>query len=228
MADKNEKNTYKTSKLQILLSAIILLLCTAGAFVTEDLKLIIAGLIGGVICLSVKRGLRKRDYFARVLAFLIAEAFIFSTPPFLSSSSLWRYPIQRGYIGLYSNIREPEAFPDFRPDAESGYRFDYMPSILQGAGHYSVCFVTSPEKAAGYAERYSQTARYVISLEEYDGRYSVSDTEEIVVYTDKEFWSEPSGAQIYVCETNLSFNHPHTFAVIVDKDRGMVQLSQEG
>ena len=228
----NRKNDAKTSgtgnNLRMILSAIILLLCTAGTFVTEDLKLIIAGLIGGVICLSVKKGLRKRDYFARVLAFLIAEAVIFSFPPFLSSSSLWKYPIQRGYIGLYSNIKEPENFPDFRLDAESSYSFDYMPSILQGAGHYSVCFMTSPEKAAGYAERFSQAAQYVIPLEEYDGRYTISSTEEIVVYTDKEFWSEPSSAQIYVCKTNLSLNHPHTFAVIVDRDRGMVQLSQLG
>ncbi|MGN1100681.1 MAG: hypothetical protein ACI4RG_00710 [Huintestinicola sp.] len=228
MVENNEKKTDKTSKFRKVLSTAILLLCTAGAFVTEDLKLIIAGLIGSVLCLSVKNGLRKRDYFARAIAFLIAEAFIFSAPPFLSSSSLWRYPIQRGYIGLYRNIREPEAFPDFRPDVESGYRFEYLPSILQGAGHYSVCFVTSPEKAAEYAERFSETAQYIIPLEEYDGRYSVSDTEEIAAYIDREFWSEPSGAQIYVCETNLNFNHPHTFAVIVDKDRGMIQLSQEG
>ena len=228
MVDNNEKKTYKTSKFHKALSAAILLLCTAVAFVTEDLKLIIAGLIGGVICLSVKSGLRKRDYFARVLAFLIAEAFIFSTPPFLSSESLWRYPVQREYIGLYRNIKEPQAFPDFRLDVESDYRFEYLPSILQGAGHYSVCFVTSPEKASEYAERFSETAQYVISLDGYDGRYSVSDSEEIVAYIDRKFWSVPSGAQIYVCETNLSFNHPHTFAVIVDKDRGMIQLSQEG
>lgn len=228
MTDENGRTAHRISKFQTVLSAVILVMCVVAMFAVWDMRFIIAGLIGGVICLSVKRGLRKRDYFARVLAFLIAEAFIFSTPPFLSSNSLWRYPIQRGYIGLYSNIREPEAFPDFIADVESGYRFDYMPSILQGAGHYSVCFVTSPEKAAGYAERYSEAAQYVIPLEDYDGRYTISSTEEIVVYTDREFWSEPSGAQIYVCETNLSFNHPHTFAVIVDVDRGMVQLSQEG
>ncbi len=228
MADENDRTTHRISKFQTVLSAVILILCAVAMFAVWDIRFIIAGLIGGVICLSVKRGLRKRDYFARALVFLIAEAFIFSTPPFLSSDTLWRYPIQRGYIGLYSNIREPEAFPDFRPDVESGYRFDYMPSILQGAGHYSVCFMTSPEKAAGYAERYSQTAQYIIPLEEYDGRYTISDMEAIVVYADNEFWSEPSGAEIYVCETNLSFNHPHTFAVIVDVDRGMVQLSQEG
>lgn len=228
MADETEKNTYRISKFQTVLSAAILILCAVGMFAVWDMRFIIAGLIGSVISLSIKKGLRKRDYFARVLAFLIAEAFIFSTPPFLSSNSLWRYPIQRGYIGLYSNIKEPEAFPDFRPDAESGYRFDYIPSILQGAGYYSVCFVTTPEKAAGYAERYSQAAQYVIPLEEYEGRYTVSDTEEITAYIDKEFWADSSDAKIYVCETNLSFNHPHTFAVIVDVDRGMVQLSQLG
>lgn len=228
MADETEKNTYRISKFQTVLSAAILILCAVGMFALWDMRFIIAGLIGGVICLSEKRGMRKRDYFARALAFLIAEAFIIGTLPFLSSSSLWRYPIQRGYIGLYSNTGEPEAFPDFIADVESGYRFDYMPSILQGAGHYSVCFVTSPEKAAGYAERYSQTAQFVIPLEDYNDRYTISDTEEIVVYVDNEFRAEPSGAQIYVCETNLSFNHPHTFAVIVDVDKGMVQLSQEG
>ena len=228
MAFENDRTAHRISKFRTVLSAVILILCAVALFAVWDIRFIIAGLIGGVICLSVKKGLRKRDYFARVLAFLIAEAFIFSTPPFLSSDSLWRYPIQRGYIGLYSNIREMEAFPDFIADVESGYRFDYMPSILQGTWHYSMCFVTSPEKAAEYAERYSQTAQYVIPLEEYDGRYTISDTEEITAYIDKEFRAEPSGAQIYVCETNLSFNHPHTFAVIVDVDRGMIQLSQAG
>lgn len=228
MADKTEQAKDRIIRLRTVFSTIILILCAVGMIAVWDLRFIIAGLIGGVICLSVKSGLRKRDYAARVLAFLLAEAFIFCTPPFLSSDSLWRYPIQRAYIGLYSNIKEPKNFPDFTADVESGYCFDYMPSIMQGAGHYSVCFVTSPEKAAEYAERYSKKAKYVIPLAEYDGRYTITDTEEIVIYADRDFWSEPSGAMIYVCETNLSFNHPHTFAVIADENRGMIQLSKLG
>lgn len=224
----DEKKTCSISRAQTIISAIILVLSAVGMFVVWDLRFIIAGLIGSVICFSVKRGLRKRDYFARALAFVIAEGFIFCTPPFLSSESLWRYPVQRGYIGLYRNIREPEDFPDFRADAESGYSFEYIPSIMQGSGYYSVRFVTSPERAAEYAEEYEKTAQYVIPYEEYGERYTLSSTEEILIYADNEFWSAASEAVIYVCETNLSFNHPHTFAVIVDADRGMVQLSQLG
>ena len=46
---------------------------------------------------------------------------------------------------------------------------------MQGTGHYSVTYRTSPERAAAYAEEYATKAKYTVPLSEYEVGYKVED-----------------------------------------------------
>ena len=94
----------------------------------------------------------KNGFMMLVSLFAFFNILLCSISPWVVHSEYkWQYPFQKAYIGLYQNIKEPEFFPDFMNDVRSGYEFDYLPSIMQGAGHYSVTFVTTPERAAEVA-----------------------------------------------------------------------------
>lgn len=162
----------------------------------------------------------------------------FTTPPFFSSRSLWKYPMQRAYIACFRNVKAPAEFPDKPEEVLGDYEFEYMPSVMQGTGHYSVTYRTSPERAAAYAGEYAPKARYTIPLSEYDYGYKVEDfTPRENSYDDGSldvFISEvmrggaSDSAQIYVLDAVLNWNHPHSTAVIVDTETGLVQFSRLG
>ena len=180
---------------------------------------------------------------ATIIVILFAISVHFSMPPLMMSSSMiWQYPFQKAFVGIYQNIEEPEWFPDFAEVVEEEYYFDYLPSIMQGTGHCSVRFITDTECAKKYASQYEEQAVYKIPLREYSDGYwmlsSESTTEEVyddnrlTFYLDEEFWAgcwnDESTATIYVLETNLDWNHPHSSVVIIDTVKGKVQFVQEG
>lgn len=151
-----------------------------------------------------------------------AAVFLFLTPPLeLHSSQKWQYPFQRRFIGLYPNVKEPAWFPDFRKDVQRDYRFEYVPSIMQGTGHFTVHFVTSPERAAEYAVQFSaQTDEtYLLAECDLDGN---------ALYADTGFFADAPDAVIYVLESNHYFNHPHSSTVVVDTASGKVELTKYG
>ena len=161
----------------------------------------------------------------------------FSMPPIgISSPFKWQYPIQRFYTGLYHNEKEPDYFGDFLGDVQSDYKFEYLPSIMQGTGYYSVTFTTSPERAAEYAAEFAPKAQYTISLAEYidSDIYYIGERDPAMknvldVYVSESMKNGCSDkAKIYVLSAVLNFNHPHSSAVIVDTETGKVQLSQLG
>ena len=162
----------------------------------------------------------------------------FTTPPFFSSRSLWKYPMQRAYIACFRNVRAPAEFPDKPEEVSGDYEFEYMPSVMQGTGHYSVTYRTSPERAAAYAEEDAPKAKYTVPLSEYEVGYKVEDfTPRENSYDDGTldvFISEimregaSDSAQIYVLYAALNWNHPHSTAVIVDTETGLVQFSRLG
>ena len=191
-----------------------------------------------------KRGISPAGYNIAAV-FLACPGLVFTTiPSGISSGSLWRYPFQRWYIGMFRNIREPEGFPDFTADVQGGYRFEYLPTIMQGTGHYSVTFRTTPERAAEYAAMYAPQAVYTLNLSE--NEEPVSDG--YFRWTDKEFKpanagqdgsldvylssavknADPETTAVYVLETNHNRNHPHSLAVITDTGTGLIQLSKLG
>ena len=207
-------------------------------------RLILAGI--SVILLLVLRRMKKtnavlppakKGIFIVIYGFLLFYQCVFYLiPPFIwDSHSLWKYPLQKAYINCYQNIHEPDYFPDFSRDVVSDYEFDYAPSMMQGTGHYSVAFVTTPETAKEYEKIYSGQASYTIPLNEYeDYGYSLDEEgkKQAVIFGSKEFreefFTKENHAVIYILNTNGDWNHPHTSAVIIDSQSGKVHFSQLG
>ncbi|MCR4645831.1 MAG: DUF2157 domain-containing protein [Oscillospiraceae bacterium] len=196
-------------------------------------------LTGGCVlfCLTLWKTQKPRTVLIDLIALiLVGNLILFAFPPlFIQSKFLWQYPFQKAYVALYHNTREPEWFPDFRDDVVSDYDFSYNPSIMQGSGHFSVEFVTTPERAAEYADEYAEQAVYIVPLREYSryGYYPLDETKHKVldIYLG-DIWAkettEEQDATIYVIETNLDWNHPHTSVAVVDPVTGRVQLSKLG
>ena len=182
----------------------------------------------------------KNGFMMLVSLFAFFNILLCSISPWVVNSEYkWQYPYQKAYIGLYNNIKEPEFFPDFMNDVRSGYEFDYLPSIMQGAGHYSVTFVTAPERAAEYAAEFGARAMFIISLDDYlqsEGRYALEEPDyenardgTLNVYVSEGMKNgHGSKTRIYVQSAVLDFNHPHSSAVIADTETGLVQFTQLG
>ncbi|MBR0484225.1 MAG: hypothetical protein IJJ69_05500 [Oscillospiraceae bacterium] len=178
----------------------------------------------------------KKSIIAVAYGFLVFyQCFFYMMPPFIfNSHSLWKYPFQKVYINLYQNIHEPDYFPNFTEAVLSDYEFDYSPSIMQGAGHYSILFTTTPEQAKEYEKIYSEQAEYIIPLSEYALRAYLDEEQqkELVIFGGEEFWekffTQDNHAVIYLLDTNGDWNHPHTSAVIIDSQSGKIHLSQLG
>lgn len=242
------KNTtrYKKISLEVVVFFLFPALLEITAFIlTSDVRFLIAAIICflvGIIRNTGEMSARRiaSDILGRSMALMIILFIMFCTPTLTIHSRLtWQYPFQKFYTGLYQNVREPEWFPDFRDDVRSDYSFDYMPSIMQGTGHYSVCFVTSPEIAAEYENKFASQARYIIPLDDFTARsgwYTIGDAKDdsgnnvLDIYWNMDFWEsgEEPTAQIYVLDAVLNFNHPHSSAVIVDRESGRIQLSRLG
>lgn len=243
---ENTNRNKKFSPAVLTFILIIVLIGTACFVLTNSVKFLIAATLILIIAMvgnkSDKNDLQNRikNIIGRILALIIILFFMFSIPSIMiSSSALWKYPFQSFYIGLYQNVKEPEWFPDFRKDVQSDYSFEYIPSIMQGTGHYSVCLVTSPETAAEYEKKFASQARYIIPFDEYSSRegwYTIGEDKDdsgnnvLNVYWDMDFWKkgEEPNAQIYVLDAVLNWNHPHSSAVIIDTESGRVQLSRLG
>ena len=138
----------------------------------------------------------------------------------------------------------PDWFPDKLPDDAENCRMDYLPTIMQGGGLFSVGFECGEGTAAEWESFGKENAVYIVPLSEYakaDGEffdpkgYEVSaqnaeqnDYPTLDVHYDKKLWQgSEDGAVIYVMYTNLNWNHPHTEAVIVSRNDGKVQLFTE-
>ena len=207
-------------------------LCLIGFILTASAQFLLAAIIIGIsiavrLNKDKKAPPKKKDIALRVISAAIVLMLIFSVPPLgLSSRMLWQYPFQKGFVGMYQNIREPEWFPDFRDDVLADHRFDYLPSILQGTGHFSVRFVTSPERAAEYAQEFSQQAMWTISYE--DISFTAPQDEYPDIFADRDFWENAPDAEVYILDGAVDWDHPHSSAVIIDVQTGKIQLSQLG
>lgn len=244
MNENNKKLTVSVSgkklSLPLLLTLIIAAVLTLGFVLTSSPTFAVTA----VFCLFVafvgnfndqKPDRRKDAPAVRIICMLIVVGILFTMPPLtITSTGIWQYPFQRAYVGIYQNVKEPDWFPDFSKDVESDYHFDYLPGIMQGTGHYSVEFVTSPERAAAYASRYAEEAQYTIPLRSiYSSSYRFPDSDkEINLYLSSDlwvgYWNSESNAQVYVLDAVMNPNHPHSSAIIIDTATGKIQLSELG
>ena len=196
----------------------------------------------------------KRSLIFWMIAVL---ANLFSAPLFVGTNGVWRYPIIKRYVhGAYHAVRMPEWFPDKLPQSTKSSRISYLPSVMQGSGYFSVSFECDVTEAEKWAEFGKENAKYIIPFCDYQKVHRSSSegyntipflpsgyetAPEYAVYTDQNyddrdlsivynssFWyGDEDGAVIYVKETSLDPEHPLTEAMIVNKEKGMVQLYSE-
>lgn len=226
-----------------LVPALLEIICF---MLTADVKFLAAAVICFLVGIIKNTGeINSRTIVTNILmrsmALMIILFLMFSMPTLTIHSRLkWQYPFQKIYTGFYHNVKEPEWFPDFWNDVQSDYSFDYIPSLMQGTGHYSVCFITSPQTAAEYENKFASQSQYIIPFDEYTNTsgwyYPIGEDKDdsgnnvLDVYWNMNFWKsgEEPTAQIYVLDAVLNYNHPHSSAVIIDKESGRIQLSRLG
>ncbi|MCR5816379.1 MAG: hypothetical protein K6F91_05830, partial [Ruminococcus sp.] len=96
------KRRIRLTKAHIIALAVILVLSAAWYFILGDLKLLFVSTI--LFCFwgfSKKTG---RNVILLILVTAMTLWLGFGTAPLmLSSQTLWKYPFQRAYIGLYHN-----------------------------------------------------------------------------------------------------------------------------
>ena len=143
----------KTNKAYTILTIIILvimslaligfLLTCAATFLLATLFAMVFGIIR-VVRIRKKRpqGPGVGQFIA---VFIVTAVFVNIGCPLVSPFA-WQFKTDRLYSGRYSPLRE-EFIKDL-PDGVSGYRYEFMPSIMQGNGFTFVGF-TAP---SGYAD----------------------------------------------------------------------------
>ncbi|MCR5121538.1 MAG: hypothetical protein K6B74_03860 [Ruminococcus sp.] len=240
----------KSAKITLIILVVCIAVCIAGGIVLSaadvGFEAVILAVPAAVLFLQTKKADKNgaKVTWGNPVGALIIAAFTllltFGTPPFINSRMKWQYPIQQKYISRFHNVKAPEYFPTSLEEVLGDYEFGYMPSIMQGTGYFSVTYKTTPERAAACAAEYAPQAKYTIPLKEYIemGGYKVEDFTPrenscddgtLDVYISgkmREGGSE--SAQIYVLYAVLNWNHPHSTAVIVDTETGLVQFSQLG
>lgn len=224
-------------------------LAAAALFVlTGSRNAFVPAIVGGAWAVTVRSKMKKavaepwQENVKRIIIFLLIAAFSQSFAPFyVSRSGAWRYPIIKSYVEFYHTCDIPDWFPDKIPDGAEDYRLDYLPSVMQGIGHFSARFKCSGEELDRIESIGKERALFIVPLADYvkDGAdriyaagYEASpeykaDEDAMISYVvcDSEFWQGcEDGAVMYIISTDLDTIESHTDAIIVNRDSGMVQL----
>ncbi len=157
-----------------------MLLFLTAAFAVTNLPCFLCGAIAALICLltlptaEAQQAAKGRGLLApipvRPLIPALVTGFCLLMPPLtVESGALWKYPIHRAVLGIYHNVQPSGLFPDFAGDVISDYHFSYLPSIMQGTGHFSVLFVTSADCAEQYEQAFRGQSVQTCLLSELDG-----------------------------------------------------------
>lgn len=206
---------------------------------TGGIKALICGawlLATGSIFLSKSRiHLILSVLFTLAVLFVLFLSSIF--PPSIYSHKPSKYNAQLKYIDM--SIYEDGAadFPDVLPKNISDYEFSCNPGFLQAIGHCSARFTASEDIIKDYESEYAPQAIYTIPLKKFNyGRTTVekispkaeqSDKSDysLNIYEDLEFWAD-TDATVYVLSAVHNWNHPHSSAVIISKDKTKIQFTQ--
>ena len=233
-----EKPRRRFTKAHIIALAVLAALSAVWCILLGDKRAILVSII--LLCLW---GLSKKGKTALKISATVIVLWIgFDVAPLgINSDSLWKYPIQRAYVGLYG-YDEPDYFGDFKDDVKGEFKFNYMPTVMQGTAHYAVYFETDEDTLKRYDEKFSKQAKYSFTLNEYENELiydgSIPDLDHnkkgnfnwIWLYLghNVDEYRFDKSAQIYVIETNLAADHPHTSAVITDKENNTIFLTRLG
>ena len=240
---------YRLAKITLVLLAACIAACIAGFVLISAWNILFETVFVGVPALVLFSKLKKAEAGGGsvkagdvVGAWIIAGLTMFvtftSAPIGIGSGSVWKYPFQRAYLGRFIKDDAAELFPERLEDVQGDYELRFMPTIMQGGGFMSLCYRTSPERAAAVEDRYAPGAVHTIPLDEYGGSGSFYRVEGFEPNGSKDGTvtvgisgvmerEHSGGAVIYVLYSNYDWNHQRSRAVIVDKETGLVQYWEE-
>ena len=206
---------------------------------TGGLKTLISAvwlLVVGTVFLS-----KSRIHLVLSVLFTLAVLFVlflFSIyPPSIYSHKPSKYAAQCKFIDKKIYEGGTDDFPDVLPKNISDYEFSCNPGFLQAIGHCSARFTASEDIIKDYESEYAPQAIYTIPLKKFNyGRTTVekispkaeqSDKSDysLNIYEDLEFWAD-TDATVYVLSAVHNWNHPHSSAVIISKDKTKIQFTQ--
>jgi len=194
--------------------------------------------------------LGKNRVLKAVIGSLVILFIIFMVPHAFSGTLKYRYGFQKKYVNMSHNLGDTDYFPEKLPDHAEDFHTQFSPSIMQGTGHYCVCFTTDSETIEMYEKRSSENAIMRFPLEEYydiesgsieDREFSLKYKDEIAALNDSEYTSgtltlfideyaksHAEGAEVFIIDAVFDSNHPHCAAVIINKETNFVEFSRLG
>jgi hypothetical protein len=241
MSEMGKTGRIITIIFTVILAAVMLFNLTTLILSGARLTMLIISIIlvvSAVIVLAVKKNL---IFILSLTAWLITIPIMGLSllfPPFIHSYSPWKYNFQREYIEKYNGMSSKD-FPSVLPRDIKNYEFDYAPSIMQGTGHCSARFKASADVIKAYESQYAPQAIYTIPLENFSGgmttiekispeaKQSYAEDKSLDIWSDDDFWAD-TDATVYVISAVHNWNHPHSSAVIISKDKSKIQFTQLG
>ncbi len=228
---------------------LLIALMLAGFILTGAARFVVCMILLAVFCaadLPARSGRSRKSSGKRLLIALLLCCVPFLCAPLAMHTTLmWRYPFQRALLGIYN---APAAWvPDFQRDVQSDFAFDYLAGVMQGTGHESIRFVTSPARAAEIEQQFAEKALYQSTLpSEKNGSFPEIPEQSRSAFPaaaggwdgtadfwfDRDFWfadgTPPADAKVYYLDARGNWNHPGCSAAIVSSRSGRVEYAQYG
>ncbi len=191
--------------------------------------LILAGLWGKLIIAVIAAACAFGQYKAKknsLIVSVIATLGLGYTLCFaegFSGGLLWQHKFQLMYVRAFSGSYDfiPDSF-DYEVEE---FSVEFMPSMMQGSGHYFVSVKVDEETAARLIkEAEEKSFRKFGATEDYnldvDDRYKTS-----YYYMPDEIRNSEKYT-VYACFTNENFNHPRSKSMIINDEENIVCWSQ--
>ncbi len=203
---------------------------------TSSSQFLLAGIIAGV-CTFLGLKLKSKWLLVYIIGGLVFLMYTGFTGHF-SGNKAFQYPFQRWYVNEKGGF-DVSFMPEKLPDTIYSYSTDFMPSVLQGSGYYSVLVETDEETVAEIKADTEKRAMEILPLSDCLDEYTIEDcvsdeagafqyvykdSEEnsFFVYIPFEALKNTDGFYVYVVYTDYDFNHPDTRAYIINESTNTV------
>lgn len=240
---KSPKLNKAFTIVSLIISAVLSVLFLVLFILTDHglIRMVISGIWFAFNLIMVLKCAEKIPVAVSIILTVIFVTILFFQSIFFlgfSSDTPWRYNFQKSYI-IFRNNYKFRVAPEKLPDDISDYSMEYLPSIMQGTGHSSVCFKASQDVIKAYEEEYSAKAIYTYPYSEFEyGHLTVDEVSPkaeskyedrgLDIYSDTDFWAESTSATVYITSATHNWNHPHSTAVIIDSEKNMIEFAQLG
>lgn len=255
MSETNERKYRRDRILSVTVACVPLGVCSVQAVFVGVYEIILIWIMSLLLLLTFvfshkNKLLGKNRVLKAVIGSLVILFIIFMVPHAFSGTLKYRYGFQKKYVNMSHNLGDTDYFPEKLPDHAENFHTQFSPSIMQGTGHYCVCFTTDSETIEMYEKRSSENAIMRFPLEEYydiesgsieDREFSLKYKDEIAALNDSEYTSgtltlfideyaksHAEGAEVFIIDAVFDSNHPHCAAVIINKETNFVEFSRLG